>query len=69
MRLVIARIPVAILKCSAVSREINFSSVEEIAQFRLEQRVFLDGSCIEGDCWRSRRLVIARGGWLTFMCL
>ncbi|KAJ0400790.1 hypothetical protein P43SY_004885 [Pythium insidiosum] len=42
-----ANIPAAILKCSAVSREINFSSAEEITQFRLEQRVFLDGSCIE----------------------
>lgn len=44
-----ARIPASILKCSAVSRELNFSSAEEIAQFRLEQRVFLDGSCIEGE--------------------
>lgn len=43
-----ARLPVAILNCSAVSREINFSSAEEITQFRLEQRVFLEGSCIEG---------------------
>uniref|UniRef100_H3G7T5 GMP phosphodiesterase delta subunit domain-containing protein n=2 Tax=Phytophthora ramorum TaxID=164328 RepID=H3G7T5_PHYRM len=42
-----ARLPVDILKCSAVSREINFSSAEEISRFRLEQRVFLDGSCIE----------------------
>jgi hypothetical protein len=44
----IARIPAVILKCSAVSREINFSSAEEITQFRLEQRVYLEGSCIEG---------------------
>lgn len=43
----IAHLPAAILKCAAVSREINFSSSEEITQFRLEQRVFLDGSCIE----------------------
>ncbi|KAF4324535.1 hypothetical protein BBO99_00001712 [Phytophthora kernoviae] len=42
-----ARLPVDILKCPAVSREINFSSAEEIPQFRLEQRVFLGGSCIE----------------------
>ncbi|KAG7401183.1 Retinal rod rhodopsin-sensitive cGMP 3',5'-cyclic phosphodiesterase subunit delta [Phytophthora boehmeriae] len=42
-----ARLPVEILKCPAVSREINFSSAEEISQFRLEQRVFLGGSCIE----------------------
>lgn len=43
----IAHLPATILKCAAVSREINFSSSEEITQFRLEQRVFLDGSCIE----------------------
>lgn len=43
-----ARLPAAILKCGAVSREINFSSSEEITQFRLEQRVYLEGSCIEG---------------------
>lgn len=42
-----ARLPKDILKCSAVSREINFSSAEEITKFRLEQRVFLEGSCIE----------------------
>ncbi|DBA04180.1 TPA: hypothetical protein N0F65_004288 [Lagenidium giganteum] len=42
-----ARIPAAILKCSAVSREINFTSKEEITQFRLEQRVFLGDCCIE----------------------
>lgn len=42
-----AQIPRAILKCSAVSREINFSSAEEISQFRLEQRIFFDGACIE----------------------
>ncbi|ETI56708.1 hypothetical protein F441_00857 [Phytophthora nicotianae CJ01A1] len=42
-----ARLPVEILKCPAVSREINFSSAEEITKFRLEQRVFLAGSCIE----------------------
>ncbi|KAF1794884.1 Immunoglobulin E-set [Phytophthora cactorum] len=48
-----ARLPVDILKCSAVSREINFSSVEEISKFRLEQRVFLGGSCIEGALYLS----------------
>lgn len=31
-----------------MSREINFSSVEEITQLRLEQRIYLEGSCIEG---------------------
>lgn len=43
-----ATVPREILDCSAVSREINFTSKEEIVQFRLEQRVFLEGVCIEG---------------------
>ncbi|CAM9675571.1 unnamed protein product [Ectocarpus sp. 12 AP-2014] len=43
-----ATVPRRILECSAVSREINFTSQEEIRQFRLEQRVFLAGACIEG---------------------
>lgn len=43
-----ATVPRKILDCAAVSREINFTSKREIRQFRLEQRVFLDGSCIEG---------------------
>ncbi|CAN0081857.1 unnamed protein product, partial [Ectocarpus sp. 6 AP-2014] len=42
-----ATVPRRILECSAVSREINFTSQEEIRQFRLEQRVFLAGACIE----------------------
>ena len=43
-----ARIPKSILKCKAVSREINFSSAEQIDQFRLEQRVYLKDNIIEG---------------------
>lgn len=43
----IAHIPAEILACSAVSREINFTSKELINQFRLEQRIFFDGSCLE----------------------
>lgn len=43
-----ATVPREILECAAVSREINFTSKREIRQFRLEQRVFLHGSCIEG---------------------
>lgn len=43
-----ATVPRRILECPAVSREINFTSQEEIRQFRLEQRVFLAGACIEG---------------------
>lgn len=43
-----ARVPKRILKCRAISREINFSSQEEMQQFRLEQRVFFKGTIIEG---------------------
>lgn len=43
-----ATVPREILECDAVSREINFSSEQEIRRFHLEQRVFLEGSCIEG---------------------
>ena len=46
-----ARVPKRILKCRAVSREINFSSEEEMKQFRLEQRVFFKGTVIEGKCY------------------
>ena len=35
----IARVPKKILKCRAVSREINFSSVEKMEKFRLEQKI------------------------------
>eukprot|EP00903_Cladosiphon_okamuranus_P016941 g15616.t1 len=44
-----ATVPRQILGCSAVSREINFTSKQEIRCFRLEQRVFLEGACIEGS--------------------
>ncbi|KAJ1433793.1 immunoglobulin E-set [Ochromonadaceae sp. CCMP2298] len=40
-------IPKDILKCRAVSREMVFSSVEEMADFRLKQSVYLKGHCIE----------------------
>ncbi|KAG5185105.1 delta subunit of GMP phosphodiesterase [Tribonema minus] len=42
-----ARVPKEILECRAVSRELNFTSQEEIRQFRLEQRIFLRGACLE----------------------
>ncbi|XP_046917503.2 LOW QUALITY PROTEIN: prenyl-binding protein [Dermatophagoides farinae] len=42
-----ARVPKSILKCRAVSREINFTSAEPIEKFRLEQRVFFKGRCLE----------------------
>ncbi|UXI18662.1 60S ribosomal protein L23-like [Sarcoptes scabiei] len=43
-----ARVPKSILKCRAVSREINFTSIEPIEKFRLEQRVLFKGRCLEG---------------------
>jgi len=42
-----ARIPAEILQCRAVSREINFSSVQKMENFRLEQRILFQGECIE----------------------
>uniref|UniRef100_H2YB94 Phosphodiesterase delta-like protein n=1 Tax=Ciona savignyi TaxID=51511 RepID=H2YB94_CIOSA len=42
-----AEVPKKILKCKAVSREINFSSQEEMEKFRLEQRVIFKGKCLE----------------------
>ncbi|CAB1323834.1 unnamed protein product, partial [Coregonus sp. 'balchen'] len=33
-----ARVPKKILKCKAVSRELNFSSSEKLEKFRLEQK-------------------------------
>ncbi|XP_013782783.1 retinal rod rhodopsin-sensitive cGMP 3',5'-cyclic phosphodiesterase subunit delta-like isoform X2 [Limulus polyphemus] len=42
-----ARVPKKILKCRAVSREINFSSIEPIEKFRLEQRILFKGRCLE----------------------
>ena len=45
----LARVPKKILKCRAVSREINFSSNEQMERFRLEQRVLFKGKCLEGN--------------------
>ncbi|KAF7647153.1 hypothetical protein LDENG_00176500 [Lucifuga dentata] len=42
-----ARVPKKILKCKAVSRELNFSSSEKLEKFRLEQKVFFKGQCLE----------------------
>ncbi|XP_047139176.1 retinal rod rhodopsin-sensitive cGMP 3',5'-cyclic phosphodiesterase subunit delta isoform X1 [Hydra vulgaris] len=42
-----ARVPKKILKCKAVSREINFSSKEQLNKFKLEQRVLFKGKCLE----------------------
>ncbi|CAH2091796.1 unnamed protein product [Euphydryas editha] len=42
-----ARVPKRILKCRVVSREMNFSSVESMDKFRLEQKVLFKGRCLE----------------------
>uniref|UniRef100_A0A7R9YGZ6 GMP phosphodiesterase delta subunit domain-containing protein n=1 Tax=Diacronema lutheri TaxID=2081491 RepID=A0A7R9YGZ6_DIALT len=42
-----AHIPARILKCRAVSREVNFSSRELLESLKLVQRVLLDGKCME----------------------
>uniref|UniRef100_A0A7S2V4X0 GMP phosphodiesterase delta subunit domain-containing protein n=1 Tax=Fibrocapsa japonica TaxID=94617 RepID=A0A7S2V4X0_9STRA len=42
-----AYVPSSILNCRAVAREINFSSVDQIKDFNLEQRVYFNGTCIE----------------------
>ncbi|XP_070562009.1 retinal rod rhodopsin-sensitive cGMP 3',5'-cyclic phosphodiesterase subunit delta-like [Ptychodera flava] len=42
-----ARVPKKILKCKSVSREINFSSIEQMDKFRLEQKVMFKGRCLE----------------------
>jgi len=41
------RIPKEILSCRSVSRELVFSSTEEVKKFRLEQRIYFRGTCIE----------------------
>lgn len=46
---VVARVPKKILKCKAVSREINFSSKESMDKFRLEQKVYFKGKVLEGS--------------------
>ena len=42
-----ARVPKKILKCKTVSREINFSSKEQMDKFRLEQKVYFKGKILE----------------------
>lgn len=42
-----ARVPKKILKCRAISREVNFSSVEQMEKFKLEQRVLFKGKVLE----------------------
>ena len=43
----VAEIPKKILKCRAVSREINFSSREVLHKFRIVQNVYYNGMCME----------------------
>ena len=42
-----ARIPSSVLECAIVSREINFSSNEEISNLKLRQTLLLNEHCIE----------------------
>merc|ERR1740115_115361 len=42
-----ARVPKKILKCKAVSREVNFTSTEEMTNFRLKQNVMFKGNPLE----------------------
>ncbi|XP_065220091.1 retinal rod rhodopsin-sensitive cGMP 3',5'-cyclic phosphodiesterase subunit delta [Planococcus citri] len=42
-----ARVPKKILKCKAVSREINFTSVEPMEKLRLEQKILFKGRYLE----------------------
>ena len=40
-------LPLLCSQCRAVSREINFSSIEPMEKFRLEQKVLFKGRCLE----------------------
>ena len=42
-----AHVPASILSCPAVAREINFTSKEELENFRLEQRVYFQEMLME----------------------
>mmetsp|Transcript_12680 Transcript_12680/g.26761 ORF Transcript_12680/g.26761 Transcript_12680/m.26761 type:complete len:154 (-) Transcript_12680:185-646(-) len=42
-----AEIPATIMKCKEVSRELNFTSAQEIKDLSLTQRVFLGNACLE----------------------
>lgn len=46
-----ARVPQSLLQCRAVVRELNFSSVEPIEKFRIEQKILFKGRCIEEWCF------------------
>mmetsp|Transcript_18269 Transcript_18269/g.50391 ORF Transcript_18269/g.50391 Transcript_18269/m.50391 type:complete len:145 (-) Transcript_18269:94-528(-) len=42
-----AHIPREILQCKEVSREVNFTSAEKMDEFKLLQKVFFQGRCME----------------------
>lgn len=42
-----ARVPIKILDMRAVSRELNFSSIESMSNFRLDQKVLFKGRIME----------------------
>ena len=42
-----AILPSKILECNSVSREINFTTEEELSNLRLKQKVILHGHCVE----------------------
>lgn len=44
-----ARVPKKVLKCKSVSREINFTSAEELSNLRLEQKICFKGRVMEGE--------------------
>lgn len=37
-----------------MSRELNFSSEQEMTKFRLEQKVLFKGKCLEGEKWTKK---------------
>ena len=60
-------IPKEVLKCKAISREITFHSEEQLDGFRLQQRVYFMGTCIEGiDLFFSRLTIVFP---FVFTCL
>ncbi len=62
-----ARVPKKILKCKAVSREINFTSLEELTNLRLEQRVLFKGKLMEG-WWILFKVLLRVGGYYSRCC-
>mmetsp|Transcript_11688 Transcript_11688/g.24144 ORF Transcript_11688/g.24144 Transcript_11688/m.24144 type:complete len:158 (+) Transcript_11688:73-546(+) len=42
-----AHVPKSILACKEVSREVNFSSMEKMDDFKLLQKVYFQGMCLE----------------------